>query len=104
MRQAINGEKRVMASTQFEALDARRCFPCWDEPAAKAQFDVTIEAPADRQVLSNMPETQSSLVSGGRRRTSFQRSPKMSTYLLAFLVGEQYEKLGCYCTLVIQLF
>ncbi|CAN0102751.1 unnamed protein product, partial [Ectocarpus sp. 8 AP-2014] len=52
----VDGEKRVMASTQFEALDARRCFPCWDEPARKAVFQVTLVVPRDRMAFSNMPE------------------------------------------------
>ena len=72
---ALNGEKRIMASTQFEALDARRCFPCWDEPAAKAQFDVTLTVPSDRQAFSNMPETRSVELPGGRRRITFERTP-----------------------------
>ncbi|KAF0291780.1 Puromycin-sensitive aminopeptidase [Amphibalanus amphitrite] len=48
------GEERFAAATQFEATDARRCFPCWDEPALKATFDITLVAPRDRVALSNM--------------------------------------------------
>ena len=47
---------RYMAVTQFESTSARYCFPCWDEPAVKATFDVTVTGPADRVILSNMPE------------------------------------------------
>ena len=49
-----SGEERYAATTQFEAADARRCFPCWDEPAVKATFDVTIVAEENKTVLSNM--------------------------------------------------
>eukprot|EP00253_Pinus_taeda_P000536 PITA_00536 len=83
----INGEKRNMAVTQFEPADARRCFPCWDEPSYKATFKITIQAPFDRVVLSNMPAIEEK--SDGLLKTvSFKESPVMSTYLVAVVVGE----------------
>ena len=78
-----------MASTQFESLDARRAFPCWDEPACKAVFGVTLVTPAALTAFSNMPEKCSKALKGGKlRETTYLDSPKMSTYLLAFCVGE----------------
>lgn len=50
----VSGEERYSAVTQFEATDARRCFPCWDEPALKATFSMTLIVPHDRVPLSNM--------------------------------------------------
>lgn len=47
-------EDKYYAVTQFEATDARRCFPCWDEPAIKARFDITLAVDADKLALSNM--------------------------------------------------
>jgi puromycin-sensitive aminopeptidase len=83
----IHGESKIMASTQFEALDARRCFPCWDEPARKAIFGVTLIVDAPLTCFSNMPE-KSCHSAGSKKTVSFLDSPKMSTYLLAFCVGE----------------
>ncbi|PVD38990.1 hypothetical protein C0Q70_01615 [Pomacea canaliculata] len=85
-----SGEERYAAVTQFEPTDARRAFPCWDEPAVKATFDVTMVAPQDRVVLSNMPvKSESPLESNNTMKVvSFERTPIMSTYLLAFVVGE----------------
>mmetsp|Transcript_19389 Transcript_19389/g.33317 ORF Transcript_19389/g.33317 Transcript_19389/m.33317 type:complete len:873 (+) Transcript_19389:55-2673(+) len=84
----IGGETRYMATTQFEATDARRAFPCWDEPSLKATFDVVLVVPADRTAISNMPETESKTLPDGKRLVRFARTPIMSTYLLAFVVGE----------------
>ena len=58
-----SGETRYAATTQFEAADARRAFPCWDEPALKATFEVTIIAESDKTVLSNMVSAMCYLIS-----------------------------------------
>ncbi|CAM8970525.1 unnamed protein product [Rhodiola kirilowii] len=82
----VNGEKRYMAVTQFEPLDARRCFPCWDEPALKATFKITLDVPSDLMALSNMPLTEEK-IDGNLKTVSYQESPVMSTYLVAVVVG-----------------
>jgi len=83
-----DGNMKYMASTQFEALDARRALPCWDEPAQKAVFGLTMELDATLTVLSNMPEAYSTISKGGKKTVCFDDTPKMSTYLLAFCIGE----------------
>ncbi|XP_003578027.2 aminopeptidase M1-C isoform X1 [Brachypodium distachyon] len=80
------GKERNMAVTQFESVDARRCFPCWDEPAFKAKFKLTVEVPSDLVALSNMPVANSTFA-GPIKTVSFRESPLMSTYLLAVVVG-----------------
>ena len=82
-----NGEERYAAVTQFESTDARRCFPCWDEPALKATFDMSLIVPPNLEVLSNMPVKSTSNV-GELVRFDFERTPIMSTYLVAAVVGE----------------
>jgi puromycin-sensitive aminopeptidase len=78
-----------MASTQFESLDARRAFPCWDEPARKAAFGVTLVVPVELTAFSNMPEIHSKTLEGGKlRETKYLDTPVMSSYLVAFCVGE----------------
>lgn len=81
------GEERYAAVTQFEATDARRCFPCWDEPAIKATFDISLQVPADRVALSNMPVKEET-VNGSKKVVHFDTTPIMSTYLVAVVVGE----------------
>ena len=82
-------EHHLMFSTEFEVCEARRAFPCFDEPNLKASFDFSIEIPEDQTALSNMPESGSVKSSKrGHKVVSFERSPKMSTYLLAWTVAD----------------
>ncbi|KAG6674301.1 hypothetical protein I3842_15G035000 [Carya illinoinensis] len=81
-----NGEKKNMAVTQFEPADARRCFPCWDEPACKATFKITLDVPSELVALSNMPIIEEK-VDGHLKTVAYQESPVMSTYLVAVVVG-----------------
>ena len=74
MYTAPDGSTRYAATTQFQSTDARRAFPCWDEPALKATFDVTLVARRDRTTLSNMVWEASTLV--GRILSKFK--PKSS--------------------------
>jgi len=83
------GNDKIVASTQFEALDARRAFPCVDEPSAKATFVLTLVVPSHLECFSNMPESgRKTLEDGKTVEISFLETPKMSTYLLAYCIGE----------------
>ena len=70
-------------------ITRRQAFPCWDEPAVKATFDLTVTAPADRVVLSNMPELSNvtSSQDSSLKTVTFETTPIMSTYLVAIVVG-----------------
>lgn len=88
-----NGEKKYIATTQMEPTDARRAFPCFDEPALKAKFTVTLVADKEKTCLSNMDvdkefEVDSKITGGKRKAVKFTTSPLMSTYLVAFIVGD----------------
>jgi puromycin-sensitive aminopeptidase len=83
-----DGTKRIMATTQFEAPDARRAFPCWDEPAHKATFEIAVTIPTDLTAISNMPIVSETPQGARSKRVQFAKSPIMSTYLLALMVGE----------------
>ena len=87
-RYMAEGRERFMAVTQFEESDARRAFPCMDHPAAKATFDVEVVIDGNQSAVSNMPVEEEKILDGGRRKIRFQRTPKMSTYLLFFGVGD----------------
>jgi puromycin-sensitive aminopeptidase len=75
------------AVTQFEAADARRAFPCFDEPAFKARFALSLVHDATLVAIANLPAERTEDRGAGRRRTVFRETPVMSSYLLAFTVG-----------------
>jgi aminopeptidase N len=82
-----NGKRRSLF-TQFETADARAFVPSWDEPSYKATFTLTAIVPADQLAVSNMPVAQRTELDGGLASVRFDPSPKMSTYLLFFSVGD----------------
>ena len=83
-----NGQPAHIAVTQFEESDARRAFPCFDHPQQKAVFHISMDIPADLTALSNTPVLSETAIEGGKKRVVFQPTPKMSTYLVFFGVGE----------------
>ena len=87
------GNTKYIASTQMEPTDARRAFPCFDEPALKAEYTITLIADKGMTCLSNMDvasekEIHSKMSGGMKNAVTFTKTPLMSTYLLAFIVGE----------------
>ena len=80
--------KRRALYTQFETADARKFIPSWDEPAYKATFDLQATVPAAEMAVSNMPVSERVDLGDGRARVRFATSPKMSTYLLFFGLGD----------------
>lgn len=83
----LEGQEQVIATTQFEATDARRAFPCWDEPDFKATFGITLVVPDDLMVVSNGSEVSRMPTEGGKVAVTFADTIEMSTYLVAFVVG-----------------
>lgn len=83
-----DGSEGILATTQMEATDARRAFPCWDEPALKAKFTVTLIADKHLTCLSNMDVASETDTGTGKKAVKFNVSPAMSTYLTAFIIGE----------------
>ncbi|HEY5009753.1 MAG TPA: hypothetical protein VIH73_01265, partial [Acidimicrobiales bacterium] len=82
-----SGVKHTIATTQFENCDARRAFPCWDEPAFKATYQVNLTVPSHLAAYSNSPVASDTDLGNGQRTVSFAPTMKMSTYLVAFIIG-----------------
>ncbi len=80
-------EKKIMLGTQFEATDARRMFPCWDEPSFRARFQLSAVVPEKFLAVSNMPVEGETTVEGGKE-VRFAMSPSMSSYLVVLCAGE----------------
>lgn len=85
------GKSKQLFATQFESHHAREVFPCVDEPAAKATYDMTLSTVQDITVLGNMPIKQQR-IEDDKLVTTFGTSPRMSSYLLAFVIGELHKK------------
>jgi aminopeptidase N len=83
-----DGARKRMIASHSEPSDARRIFPGWDEPAFKATFELTVTVPQTFLAVSNTPIAREETMRGGRKRVSFERTPKMSTYLFLFVAGE----------------
>ncbi len=83
-----DGSRQRALYTQFENSDARRFMPGWDEPAYKSTFTLTVDVPGTQMAVSNMPIAQATDLGHGRKRVRFATSPKMSSYLLFFGLGD----------------
>jgi aminopeptidase N len=81
------GRKRALF-TQFEAPDARRLFPSWDEPQFRTPYNLTVTVPADQKVIGNMPQAGVEQRLGGMKTVTFQTTPPMSSYLVFLGVGD----------------
>ncbi|EQC33310.1 hypothetical protein SDRG_09289 [Saprolegnia diclina VS20] len=96
-----NGEKRIMATSQFQACDARRAFVCWDEPAIKASFEISMATPVHLTAISNMHVLSTAIRpspyihNATEKVWQFAETPIMSTYLVALVVGE-FDSLSAY--------
>ena len=82
-----DGTTHAIATTQFQATDARRCFPCFDEPDMKAVFGVTLDVPGGLFATSNGAEASRTPLGDGHDRIQFADTIPLSTYLVAFVVG-----------------
>lgn len=89
----LDGEQKELLATQFESHYAREVFPCVDEPAAKATFDLTLVTEPNVTVIGNMPVVAQH-ASGSTLTTTFDTTPKMSSYLLAFVIGNLQKATG----------
>ena len=91
-RYKVDGKEEILLATQMEPSDARRMFPCWDEPAFRATFQIACVTETKNVVISNMPVTKNENLPNSEKRVEFARTPPMATYLVALFCGE-FEKI-----------
>ncbi len=84
---SVKDKEKIMLTTQFESTDARKAFPCFDQPDMKAKFSLILNVPEDLDAISNMP-VKNSFVKNKLKKFVFEETPLMSTYLLAFVIGQ----------------
>jgi aminopeptidase N len=80
--------KKLMLASQMEATDARRMFPCWDEPVFRASFEPTIVVPKKHMTVSNMPIKNEKSLDGDLKEVHFEATPPMASYLVVLVSGE----------------
>lgn len=79
---------KILIGTQMEPTDARRMFPCWDEPSFRATYEITVVVPEKHTPVSNLPAVDEKMVEGGLKEVHFARTPPMSSYLVVLVSGE----------------
>jgi aminopeptidase N len=94
VRYAAPSGKKIMLATQMEPADARRMFPCWDEPVFRATYDLTVVVPQKHLAVSNMPVESETNLSNGLKEVKFMRTPPMASYLVVLVSGELEELKG----------
>ncbi|MDB6111032.1 MAG: pepN, partial [Pedosphaera sp.] len=94
VKYAAPSGKKIMLSTQMEATDARRMFPCWDEPVFRATFELSVVVPQEHLTVSNMPIERENRLEGGLKQVKFARTPPMASYLVVLVSGEMEELKG----------
>lgn len=90
-RYQVGGKQKLALATHMEATYARQMFPCWDEPAFRAAFQLTAVVPSKHVVVSNTPIERERPLDSGRKEVSFAETPTMASYLVAFVSGELEE-------------
>ena len=91
VRYAAPSGKKIMLATQMEPTDARRMFPCWDEPVFRATYDLTVVVPQKHLAVSNMPIEHETSLPNGLKEVKFMRTPPMASYLVVLVSGELEE-------------
>jgi aminopeptidase N len=91
----VDGDEKTLLATEMEPSDARRMFPCWDEPAFRASFQIACITSTKNVAISNMPVTKEESLPNGEKRVQFAVTPAMATYLVALFCGE-FEKISDY--------